>query len=256
MAEHTEKANFEEASEKENRKYCRGHFVNYAHRGASQYAPENTFLSFYTGMFMGANGIETDVQMTKDGVLVLFHDDTITRLTGASGSVSDYTLEELQKFTFEKNGLQDKIVVFEDFLKQFGWRDITFAIEIKQRGIEREIADMLREYDMGRKSVVTSFKFDCIQKIREYAPELEIGWLKRDFTEEDLAVLKAMGAEEVCPHASNVTRENVERWHGEGFRVRAWGLENEEWMRNVYDCGADGMTVNFPDKLTEYMSIN
>ena len=69
-------------------------------------------------------------------------------------------------------------------------------------------------------------------------------------------MLKAMGAEEVCPHASNVTRENVERWHGEGFRVRAWGLENEEWMRNVYDCGADGMTVNFPDKLTEYMSIN
>ena len=72
------------------------HFVNYAHRGASEYAPENTLLSFYTGVYMGANGIETDVQMTRDGVLVLFHDDTILRLTGAEGSVADYTLEELR----------------------------------------------------------------------------------------------------------------------------------------------------------------
>ena len=67
-------------------------FVNYAHRGASEYTPENTLLAFYTGVYMGANGIETDVQMTKDGILVLFHDDTILRLTGAPGSIRDYTL--------------------------------------------------------------------------------------------------------------------------------------------------------------------
>jgi len=73
-------------------KGIRGVFVNYAHRGASAYAPENTFLAFYTGLYMGANGIERDVQMTKYGVLVLFHEDTITRLTGAEGSASDYTL--------------------------------------------------------------------------------------------------------------------------------------------------------------------
>lgn len=233
----------------------REHFVNYAHRGASQYAPENTFLSFDTGMYMGANGIETDVQMTKDGILVLFHDDSITRLTGESGSISDYTLEELQKFTFEKNGLQDKIVVFEDFLKRYGWRDITFAIEIKQRGIEPQIADMIRKYHIGEKSVVTSFKLDCIQKIKEYAPELHIGWLKKDFTEEDLEMLKGIGAKEVCPHAAIVTRENVAKWHQEGFNVRAWGVDNEDLMKNAYDCMTDGMTVNFPDKLADYMKV-
>lgn len=148
----------------------RTHFVNYAHRGASEYTPENTMLAFYTGLYMGANGIETDVQRTKDGVLVLFHDDTILRLTGAEGGVCDYTLDELRAFTFEKNGLKDQVVVFEDFLRQFGWRDLRFAIEIKQRGIETEIADMLRKYDMGGKCVVTSFKFDCLEKIRQYAP--------------------------------------------------------------------------------------
>lgn len=240
----------QEAARKQNRQTP---FVNYAHRGASQYAPENTFLAFYTGMYMGANGIETDIQMTKDGVLVLFHDDTMERLTGKQGSISDYTLKELQELTLEKNGLTDKIPVFEEFLKQFGWRDITFAIEIKQKGIESQIADMLRRYNMTEKSVVTSFMIDCIQRIKEYAPELRIGLLKMDITDEDTDVLRTMGADQVCPHASNVTAEKTENWHRKGFHVRAWGVDHEEWMRQVYDSGADGMTVNFPDKLAEYM---
>jgi len=228
-------------------------FVNYAHRGASQYAPENTLLSFYTGVYMGANGIETDVQRTKDGVLVLFHDDSILRLTGKEGSVPDYTLEELRQFVFENNGLKDRIVVFEDFLRQFGWRELTFAIEIKQRGIEREIADMIRRYNVGTKCVVTSFKFDCIETIRAYAPELKIGWLKKEFSEEEEKQLLALGAEEICPFAPDLTPEKTERWHRMGFNVRAWGVKDEAVMRHVCECGVDGMTVNFPDKLTEYL---
>ena len=228
-------------------------FINYAHRGASEYAPENTFLSFYTGMMMGANGIETDVQQTRDGVLVLFHDDTILRLTGAEGSIQDYTLAELQQFTFEKDGLKDKIVVFEDFLRLFGWRDITFAIEIKQSGIEKEIADMIRKYDVGKKCVVTSFKFECIAAIRAYAPELKIGWLKKEITEADEQQLLQIGGEEICPRATLLDAAQVDRWHSMGFNVRAWGVKDEEVMRHACACGVDGMTVNFPDKLTEYM---
>ena len=79
-------------------------FINYAHRGASEYLPENTMFAFYTGIYMGANGIETDIQRTKDGILVLFHDDTLTRVTGESGSIGDYTLAELQNFSVRKNG--------------------------------------------------------------------------------------------------------------------------------------------------------
>ena len=84
--------------------------INYAHRGASEYAPENTLSSFYLGLLQGANGIETDVQRTKDGVLVLFHDDTLERVTGVSGSIKDYTLSELQTFWVKNGDLKDKIV--------------------------------------------------------------------------------------------------------------------------------------------------
>ena len=77
--------------------------INYAHRGASEYAPENTLSSFYLGLMQGANGIETDVRKTKDGVLVLFHDNTLDRVTDASGAVSDYTWEQLQKVKVSGN---------------------------------------------------------------------------------------------------------------------------------------------------------
>ena len=229
-------------------------FVNYAHRGASEYTPENTLLAFYTGMYMGANGIETDVQMTKDGVLVLFHDDTIIRLTGAEGSIQDYTLEQLRQFTFENNGLTDKIVVFEDFLQQFGWRDITFAIEIKQAGIESQVVDMIRKYNIQSKTIVTSFMLGSVRATKAYAPEQKVGLLTKEVTEELLAELKTIGAEQLCPYAMDVTEETVARWHAQGFEVRAWGVKDEILMRQVYDAGAEGMTVNFPDKLTSYMA--
>ena len=229
-------------------------FVNYAHRGASEYTPENTLLAFYTGVYMGANGIETDVQMTKDGSLVLFHDDTILRLTGAPGSVRDYTLEQLRQFTFENKGLTDKIVVFEDFLQQFGWRDLTFAIEIKQAGIEDKTVDMIRKYGIQSKTIVTSFMLDSVRATKQYAPEQKVGFLTREINDEMLQQLKDMGAEQFCPEAPDVTAETVARWHAQGFEVRAWGVKDEGLMRQVYDAGAEGMTVNFPDKLTKYIA--
>lgn len=228
-------------------------FVNYAHRGASEYLPENTFLSFYTGIYMGANGIETDVWRAKDGTLVLFHDNTLERVTGENGSIPDYTFEELQNFYVRKNDFCDKIVRFEDFLKQFSFRDLTFAIELKGPGVEEETADLIRKYHMEKKVVVTSFHFDYICKIKEYAPELHVGYLTSKVDAQLLCDLKAIGADELCPRASILTKELVHEWHREGFRVRAWGVSNEDLMRHVCDCGADGMTVNFPDKLTKLL---
>ena len=230
-------------------------FVNYAHRGASEYCPENTMLSFYTGMYMQANGIETDVRRTKDGVLVLFHDKTPERVCGEglTREIADYTWDELQELNVVRGELTDKIVRFTDFLDHFAHRDITFAIELKAAGIEQEVADLIRKYDMVKKTVVTSFKIDYIRNIKAYAPELRIGLLAKEITDELIAELVAMRADEFCPQAKFVTRELVARLHREGFRVRAWGVGDETLMRNVVDCGGDGMTVNFPDKLRAYL---
>ncbi len=229
-------------------------FVNYAHRGASEYAPENTALSFYHGIFLGANGIETDVQMTRDGVPVLFHDSTLERMTGEEGSIGDYTYEQLMKFKVKKGDIFDRIMKLEDFLYEFGWRELTFAIELKGEGVERAVADLIRRFGMEKKCIVTSFSRAFLANIHAYAPTLKLGFLTSKYSEELIAELKSEGIDEFCPNAASITPEMVRLWHENGFRVRAWGVANEELMREAYDAGVDGMTVNFPDKLKEYIA--
>ncbi len=228
-------------------------FVNFAHRGASEYTPENTLLAFNLGIYMGANGIETDVQLTKDGIPVLFHDDTIVRMTGEEGSISDYTFEELQNFNVTKNEYFDKIVKLEDFIKHFYFRDITFAIELKQRGTAKPTIDILRKYNICQKVTVTSFNFDELCDVRQYAPEFKAGYLTNNITDELLAKMRDLGIDEICPEAHLTNKEVVNKWHKMGFNVRAWGVYNEDLMKQAYEAGCDGMTVNFPDKLTEYI---
>ena len=234
---------------------ARDPFVNFAHRGASEYAPENTLSSFYLGLRMGANGIETDVQITKDGVLVLFHDDTLSRVTGCEGAVSDYTYEELSKMRVRnaKTGEEDTIVRFEDFLRYFGWRDLTFAIELKKPGYEAETIAMMDRFDMRDKSIITSFKFPCIERVKELRPDYRVGYLIKGFDEEKNEMLLRIGGEQVCPQAKYLTKETVAAWRALGFSsVRAWGITDTDVMRHACECGVDGMTVNFPDQLTLY----
>ena len=142
--------------------------INYAHRGASEYAPENTLSSFYLGMIQGANGIETDVHRTKDGVLVLFHDDTIDRVSDGVGKISDYTFEELRKVKIYGNstiGFYDRIVTLREFLEKFSQYDIRFAIELKEEGVEEDTLNMINEFGILDKTTFTSFKYDYISKI-------------------------------------------------------------------------------------------
>lgn len=229
--------------------------INYAHRGASTYYPENTLSSFYAGVDMGADGIETDVHITKDGVLVLFHDDTIDRVTDGSGAVSDYTYEQLLALTVYNRDYNrsDKITTLEDLLKYFGWRDLTFAIELKQEGIEKQVIDMLEKYGMREKVFLTSFTFENIARAKQYAPEYRVGYLYTPAEEHALEKIKSIGGEQLCPQAKILTPELVEQCHALGYTVRAWGVNNEEIMAHVVRCGGDGMTVNFPDKLTSLL---
>ncbi len=229
-------------------------FINYAHRGASEYAPENTLLSFYTGILMGANGIETDVQRTKDGILVLFHDGSLTRVTGEEGAVADYTYEELRRFSVKKGHLSDKICTLEAFLQNFCHRDLTFAIELKSAGVEEDTAALIRRYSVEEKVVITSFGFQNLCAMRKAAPELKCGFLTSTVTDERLAEMKELGIGEICPKATEITAADTVRWHEMGFNVRAWGVANTEIMLSACEAGVDGMTVNFPDKLTAYIT--
>lgn len=227
-------------------------FINYAHRGASEYCPENTLLSFYTGIFMGANGIETDVQISKDGAPVLFHDDTLDRVTDKKGKLCDYTLEELKSFWVKKNDFRDRIITLEEFFERFKDFDLTFAIELKGDKTAIPTANLIKKYGVQDKVIATSFKYQELLDMHAEIPSLRLGYLNLgEVTDELLSKMKDDGILEICPEAPYATFENVKKWHELGFNVRAWGVVNTLLMENLLKAGVNGMTVNFPDKLTE-----
>lgn len=232
--------------------------INYAHRGASEYAPENTLSSFYLGLLQGANGIETDVQKTKDGVPVLFHDDTLDRISNASGRLCEYTLAQLKDVKIFGNcttGFYDRIVTLSEFLEKFSKYDISFAIELKGENVEKETLELVKKFGIMYKTTFTSFKFEYIQKIKELDNSARIGWLVSSISDDTMRQLKNIHGEEIAPKADIITDKLVEQLRNDGFGVRAWGVSNVALMRKMCQCGVDGMTVNFPDRLYEYLHL-
>lgn len=231
-------------------------YVNYAHRGASSYAPENTLMAFYKGLELGANGIETDIQLSADGVPVLFHDDTLDRVTDRTGPLAELTAEQLGRVRVscpDFPARQDVITTFETFLQHFGWRDLTFAIELKGPGTEEKTLALLEKYNMKDKTILTSFRYEYLETAMAIDPTWRYGWLAQDFSEEDVRKFKAAGGYQLCPRVTALTPEKVAAWNAAGFTVRAWGIRDEQDMAHAYLCGTDGQTINFPDKLTAYL---
>ena len=233
--------------------------INYAHRGASAYAPENTISSFYLGLLQGANGIETDVQKTKDGVLVLFHDDTLDRVSNKQGKLCDYTWDELKDAEIYGScttGFYDRIVTLREFLEKFSQYDIKFAIELKGADVESETLEMVKEFGIMDKTTFTSFHYAYIQKIKELDPTARVGWLTSSIADEAIESLLKISGEEFAPEAELVTEAFVEKCRKVGLGVRAWGVSNIALMKKMCALGVDGMTVNFPDRLQEYLHAN
>lgn len=228
-------------------------FINYAHRGASEYYPENTEPSFFAALYMGADGLETDVQRAKCGMLVLFHDDTLERVCGVEGTIADYTYEELHGFTVKNKNTRGGLFPLYDFFESFGRLDLTFAIELKVEGCERDVYDLAVKYGCVDKVIITSFNYEYLKKMREVSDTVRLGFLTSRTDAALIDELRAINAYEICPKAETVTPELVELWHSVGLNVRAWGVTDEKLMKKTYDAGVDGMTVNFPDKLTQYI---
>lgn len=232
--------------------------INYAHRGASDYAPENTLSSFYLGLMQGANGLETDVQKTRDGVLVLFHDETLDRVTDHKGRICDYSFEELKKVKVYGNcatGFFDRIITLREFLEKFSDLDLNFAIELKGPDVEKETLEMAKEFDVLGKTTFTSFQYEYLEKIKKLSPAARVGWIVSEVTDQVIEKLLAIGAEEIIPKATPLTEEQVKLCRERGLGVRGCSVITLGLMRKMCLLKVDGMTVNFPDRLHEYLQF-
>ena len=113
---------------------------------------------------------------------------------------------------------------------------------------------MIKKYNCLEKTTFTSFKFEYIKKIKELCPEARVGWLVYEGTDGEIESLLSIGGEEIAPKAEYIKETSIKKWRSAGLGVRAWGVSGLKVMKDMCDLSVDGMTVNFPDRLTQYIN--
>jgi len=209
----------------------RKHPVLLGHRGLPTIADGNTRASFMAAVEAGLDGIETDVQRTKDGVLVIHHDFVVgLRL------ISDMTYAELVEQRPEMMTLEQVLELLEPY------PDFLINLELKsipglEDGRAYELAGAVAGWS-GRKRVwISSYDPVALLKIREHRPELPLGYIFRVYDTGRMAEL--LGLEAVHPHWQLVTAARVARWHRKGLRVATWTVNDAEEARRLAEMGVD-----------------
>ena len=228
----------------------------FAHRGASVYAPENTMAAFALAMKMGADGVELDVQLTKDGEVVVVHDETIDRVSDGSGEVRDYTLKELQRFSFHykfDSYKGEKIPTLEEVLKLLYPSGMLVNIELKTgiywyEKLEEKVLEIVRKTGMEERVIYSSFNHCSVQRIRELAPHAQTAYLYSDVIWHVEEYAKKTGVGGLHPALYHVKmRHFLKEYLDSGLAVRVWTVNEPEDMRELIKAGVDAVITNYPD---------
>ncbi|MEX0745716.1 MAG: glycerophosphodiester phosphodiesterase [Phycisphaeraceae bacterium] len=224
-----------------------------AHRGASGYAPENTFASFDLACAMGAAVFETDVRLTRDGVAVLIHDERVDRTTDGTGSVAAMDWAQLANLDagawYGPAFAGERVPRLSAFLERYLGR-VSVCLELKCAGVIGPTADALRVFPGALPWMeFTSFEWDLLLALREALPGASVGWLVRRGDARVGSVHRAAdaGMAMICPPVSMVTPALVAEAHAAGLRVRTWGARSRNDLAHLIACNVDGTTLNWPD---------
>ncbi|MEK4298238.1 glycerophosphodiester phosphodiesterase family protein [Oceanobacillus sp. FSL W8-0428] len=244
--------------------------VNIAHRGASGHAPENTMAAFEKAFEMKADYIEIDVQMTKDGELIAIHDTTVDRTTNGTGSVGDYTLEEIQQLDagswFGPEFSGERIPTFEEIIDAYRGK-IGLLIELKSPelypGMEEKVAEALIERNMHKpnneKIIIQSFNHESVQQSKALLQNIPHGVLAgtawANVTDEQLAQF-ATYADFFNPNMNIVTDELVDRVHNSGMKVYSYTVRTQEQADNLFERNVDGIITDFPEYVYKHPGKN
>ncbi len=143
-----------------------------AHRGYSKKFKENTLLAFRKAFEFGADGIELDLRVTKDGTAVVIHDENLESFCGAQKKVRELTLQELREFV--SNG--ERVPTFEEVLKIMP-RGKLLNAEFKEREVSEQAISLIRKYDLVMETVVSSFDHQLIAELIQKHRDMKFGFL-------------------------------------------------------------------------------
>jgi len=228
------------------------------------HCPENTFVSFERALELGADWIELDVHLTRDGALAVIHDETVDRTTDGHGLVKDHTLAELKKLDagawFGREYAGQRIPSLDEVLVWARERHTVVDIEIKNapsfyEGIEEAVVESLDRSGMAEQVIVISFDHRSVQRVKALDSRVVTGVLYAARpTDAGVGLAAAAQADAVLPHWAYVTPEDVRVAHEAGLAVAPWATSDPEVLRSLITAGVDAIGTNHPDILRQVLS--
>ncbi len=243
-----------------------------AHRGASGYAPEHTFPSYDRALEIGVDYIEQDLQLTRDGVLVVMHDPTLARTTNCRGAVIEKTLAEVKQCDagrwFHEKFAGTRVPTLRELFERYG-TNTSYYIETKNPdeapGMEEALLALIDEFGLHdgavqrRQVLIQSFSRASLQKIQQADPHLPLIQLIEK--EHDSAAIGAMlpaiaeYAVGIGPSRFSVDASLVAAVHAHGLVIHPYTVDEPADMRSMIDLGVDGMFTDYPDRLRAILAI-
>lgn len=248
------------------------HPIRFAHRGSIVLWPENTITAFQGAVDLGYRYIETDSHVTRDGVIVLFHDDRLERVTNGTGPVKDRQWDDLRKldaayhfspetgFPLRAKGIG--IPSLEEAVTTFP--DVLFNIDLKQPGTEQVMADFIRHHGAEERVLIASFHDRCLRRFRKRMGDsvvtstgrLEAAgfWVCSRFKKTLKTPAHAL---QVPPRKGPVTlvdEKMVQAAHAVGMQVHVWTINDPDEMQRLLELGVDGIITDRPDLLNHVIA--
>jgi glycerophosphoryl diester phosphodiesterase len=233
----------------------------YAHRGFSGEYPENTMLAYKKAAEKGCDGIELDVQLTKDRVMVLIHDELIDRTSNGTGFVRDYTYQELLQFDFSAKftgvyGI-NQIPTLPEYLDWMKEEDIFTNIELKNSvcyygGMEDLVLEEIQKRGLEEKILLSSFNNVSILKCKRLAPNILTAFLTETSIWNAGRYVSENHVDCYHPDLKRLTKEEVDNCKAHGVKVNVWRVNKEEDFVKTADFGVDGVFTNYLDRGEKY----
>ena len=236
-----------------------------SHRGANKVAPQNTLEAFKKSIQYKADGVETDVHMTSDGIPVICHNYTVDKTSDGKGEIASRTLEQLKKLDFgsyfHHSYRGTKIPTLEEFLNLCEKARLkVLNIEIKSpRNKDYTIADKIitavKEHNLFDKLLISSFDPDLLVYIKDIEEACKTGFLYspdkpityKQVLGKEIGFAKSIGADALHPHQLFVNEKLVDAAHENGIQVNPWTVNKEKDMRKLLSFGVDGLITDVPN---------
>ncbi len=199
---------------------------------------------------------ELDVQATRDGAVVVIHDETVDRTTDGHGAVADLSLAEIQGLdaSFKFPSFRgERVPTLEDVMKTARGK-LGLNIEIKEGAVELKVCELMRSFDALNTSIVSSFEWKALEKVRALDSSVRVGLLAEQNRNALIEAASAMHAYAVNPRFDLVDAAFCDAAHARSLKVLVWTVDAPEAMRILIAAGVDGIMTNYPGRLRDVMA--